>query len=539
MKNILSIFFVFLVTLNNCLGRGSEGGGGGETYEDIVYEIRDNILTWIEAGNAINLNFDVSNDVTLDAYEKKMREFLSPGFVEVFFVEKDDPTDSELQVVVDGKPKTCRGFFSKQTNKPTIICNLYRFKIKTRAERFRLIHHEYAGLAYLEKNDGSLSDYTLSNQITDKLEFEIVLKLPIKKKVEVPKTPNAPIGSSKLILNPVHPGSGLPFLFRRGFVANGICKSLGYGAGLNTSVKGSETLYPLVLSIDENGLIKKADKNSRKVDKIICQNKLPHSVKEVSYIVENPVHPGSNLPISSILKKDEFGFHEYYRDAEFGVCKSLGFKKGVDNSILWTENKMDVLVMNTSGRINLLRYEEAIKKIVCVNKVEFEPIQISKVIDSPMHSGSGISFSFNGNYEEKNVCKAMGYEDGVYKSSKPSNKAEEGYGLVVKDNGAISNARFGLLVGQIICLGLNREESSVFSYRVEKPIHKGTELYYSTDSSPDGICKSLGYHNGVEDSIQEGEELLDLAIKVDSSGSVYGAGQHVPFVEELFCLIKR
>ena len=126
MKNILSIFFVFLVTLNNCLGRGSEGGGGGETYEDIVYEIRDNILTWIEAGNAINLNFDVSNDVTLDAYEKKMREFLSPGFVEVFFVEKDDPTDSELQVVVDGKPKTCRGFFSKQTNKPTIICNLYR-----------------------------------------------------------------------------------------------------------------------------------------------------------------------------------------------------------------------------------------------------------------------------------------------------------------------------------------------------------------------------------------------------------------------------
>jgi hypothetical protein len=48
------------------------------------------------------------------------------------------------------------------------------------AGQYRLIHHEYAGLARIEKNYGSASDYEFSNQITNYLEHQTVLKLALK-----------------------------------------------------------------------------------------------------------------------------------------------------------------------------------------------------------------------------------------------------------------------------------------------------------------------------------------------------------------------
>jgi len=43
-----------------------------------------------------------------------------------------------------------------------------------------LIHHEYAGLAGIEKNDGAASDYEISDQLTDFLEKTSVLRLAVK-----------------------------------------------------------------------------------------------------------------------------------------------------------------------------------------------------------------------------------------------------------------------------------------------------------------------------------------------------------------------
>ena len=71
----------------------------------------------------------------------------------------------ELLVSVDGQPKTCRGFVSDQDHLHHILCNIDRFSATSPAEQYRLIHHEFAGLAGVEQNNGAASDYRISTQI--------------------------------------------------------------------------------------------------------------------------------------------------------------------------------------------------------------------------------------------------------------------------------------------------------------------------------------------------------------------------------------
>ena len=66
-------------------------------------------------------------------------------------------------------------------SKAHILCNILRFKSTSESEQYKLIHHEYAGLAGVENNEGAASDYSLSTQITEYLTLQTVLKLGLKK----------------------------------------------------------------------------------------------------------------------------------------------------------------------------------------------------------------------------------------------------------------------------------------------------------------------------------------------------------------------
>lgn len=179
MKTSLLAVMLLSLSIHSYAQRDSKGGGGGDASESRVDEIRADILSWINKGGSQGLKF--TNGITLEEYNQKMIELLTPKAVVVTFVEKEDSQDDELQVSVDGKPKTCRGFFSRQTARPSIVCHIARFAATSPSEQYKLIHHEYAGLGYLEKNDGAASDYEISNQITEYLEETKVLKLAIKK----------------------------------------------------------------------------------------------------------------------------------------------------------------------------------------------------------------------------------------------------------------------------------------------------------------------------------------------------------------------
>lgn len=180
---------------------GSMDGGGGDANEERVDEIRADILKWINKGGAKNLKL---TSITYDKYLEEMTEILEPQKVIVGFVELDDPNNEELQVTVSGSPKTCRGFYSKLDNQPHILCNISRFSTLNGPQQYKLIHHEYAGLVGVEKNFGAASDYNVSSQITEYLEYQQVLKLAVK-------TEEKTIYSSTAKFNPGNTFGPVPF----------------------------------------------------------------------------------------------------------------------------------------------------------------------------------------------------------------------------------------------------------------------------------------------------------------------------------------
>ena len=179
------LFFIQLTNITTVFaksGGGAVAGGGGDASEARVDEIRSDILKWINDGGAEGLTL---KNISYGEYKSKMTEVLQPKIVIVNFIEKDHATDEELQVNVDGKPKTCRSFISSRNSSYNILCNISRFKETTDSNQYKLIHHEFAGLMFIEKNEGAASDYEISSQITEFLSKQFVLKLAIKKQVKI------------------------------------------------------------------------------------------------------------------------------------------------------------------------------------------------------------------------------------------------------------------------------------------------------------------------------------------------------------------
>jgi hypothetical protein len=158
---------------------GGESGGGGDTDEARVNEIRSDILKWIERGGSPGLIF--GNSMNLGLYNQLMTEILQPKAVVVTFVENDNSPEEELRVSVSNKPKTCRGFYSRLTAKPNILCNISRFRATSASLQYNLIHHEYAGLVGVERNTGAASDYEISNQLSEYLIPTTVLRLGLRR----------------------------------------------------------------------------------------------------------------------------------------------------------------------------------------------------------------------------------------------------------------------------------------------------------------------------------------------------------------------
>ncbi len=173
-KKILTFTFTVLVFSSTPLlaKMGSESiGGGGDSSEARVNEIRSDILNWIKSEGAKGL--ELSNIITYDEYVSKMTIILQPQKVTISFT--DD------KVIYDTAEKTCKGFIEEESSEKHILCNISRFTKTSDSDQYKLIHHEYAGLAGIEKNEGAASDYDLSSQITEFLTYETVLRLNIKK----------------------------------------------------------------------------------------------------------------------------------------------------------------------------------------------------------------------------------------------------------------------------------------------------------------------------------------------------------------------
>lgn len=175
-KKLLTGFFltVQLLTcsITSLASGGAIAGGGGDGSEERVSDIRSDILLWINNGGAKKLS--LPQDISYGQYVDSMTAILQPKKVIIEFTQD--------KVMVENIEKTCMGFLSTVNDLANIKCNISRFKEASESQKYRLIHHEFAGLVGVEKNEGAASDYVLSSQITDFLIPQTVLKLAVKKR---------------------------------------------------------------------------------------------------------------------------------------------------------------------------------------------------------------------------------------------------------------------------------------------------------------------------------------------------------------------
>lgn len=148
---------------------GKEVGNGGDTCENRIQGIRDDIQSWIKQGGHKGL--ELPDGISNAKYKESMTSAISQAVVSC--------TDKVINV--RGVEKMCVNT-KRAGRKPSILCNRKSFNKTGAAEQYVLVHHEYAGLAGLEENKTEESDYTISNQLTSYLTVQKVAKLAVQKR---------------------------------------------------------------------------------------------------------------------------------------------------------------------------------------------------------------------------------------------------------------------------------------------------------------------------------------------------------------------
>lgn len=178
MKNINVFVFAAMLLASTLSFAGQDRGGGDIACEGRIKVIKEDLITWIGQGGYKNL--DLKSRGTPKQYADRMLYEINKTSIEC--VGKGDPG---FPVLVFGVAKTCA--IDMQTNENHITCDFSKVADYTEEALYKQIHHEYATAAGFEKPNAGDSDYEISNQLTNYLEQQLVLKLAVKQ-----NSPNAP-----------------------------------------------------------------------------------------------------------------------------------------------------------------------------------------------------------------------------------------------------------------------------------------------------------------------------------------------------------
>lgn len=166
---LLSLGLQFTAHSRSLVSGGDHAGNGGDPNEIIFMDIANNIKDWILSGNASTLNLPTG--LSYEDYVLAMESVLLDYKI----------TFTSTPIFVHGAEKLCRNFIDLDSNRQ-ILCNSARFNESYKNnidDIYRLIHHEFAGLAGIEVNSGQTSDYVISNQISGYLKYEQIKRLPV------------------------------------------------------------------------------------------------------------------------------------------------------------------------------------------------------------------------------------------------------------------------------------------------------------------------------------------------------------------------
>ena len=161
---------IVLTSISNLYAGDFGGGNGGDSCENRIKIIQNDIESWIFRGGANGL--ELPGGLAIESYSRGILKAIS----------KTKVSCPSKKINIGQSEKTCRNFTDDE-GEQRMECNFDRFYNKTSEEdQYRLIHHEYAGLAGFEVNNGEEeSRYFLSNQLSAFLEDKIVKRLSIGK----------------------------------------------------------------------------------------------------------------------------------------------------------------------------------------------------------------------------------------------------------------------------------------------------------------------------------------------------------------------
>ena len=150
----------------------SSGGHGGDGDEAEYQEIQRSLLTWVNDGNAKELDFTIGGENKTD-YENKMRKFLP--------ADPKNPTVkisfTQNRLYVDHKEKTCVSTQADSGEDPHTECNIKRWRHTRLRKKYRLVAHETATFSGLEVTN----DYHLSNQLIIKSKWVRLNRIAVKR----------------------------------------------------------------------------------------------------------------------------------------------------------------------------------------------------------------------------------------------------------------------------------------------------------------------------------------------------------------------
>ena len=172
---------------------------------------------------------------------------------------------------------------------------------------------------------------------------------------------------------------------------------------------------------------------------IVEKNKL--TLGDVSALIKNPVHYGSNLPFSAL-----------FQDASSlnGVCRSLGYEKAADRSAHDSGSMIkmaDTIKVDENGSVVGGPKAYFITDIVCLNKTKVYPNEQSIILTNPKHLESGLSYTIS---SSNGICRNEGYLRAVSDSVRTSDTYADS--IEVDSSGSVVGVQNNKFVTQIVCI---------------------------------------------------------------------------------------
>ncbi len=186
--------FCFGLALSSVSALAAAGGsdrGGGDPCEDRIKIVRDDLRSWIEKDGPSGLSLPAG--ISVPEYSERMLTSIESAKIRCV-----GSHDSGFPVMINDSPKVCR--FDRSDVKSQITCDVTKFASLSESDQYVLVHHEFAGLAGIERPNDDDSDYRVSNQISAHLADQMVKKLVVGE-------PSKPVPCASLDLRNVPVGT--------------------------------------------------------------------------------------------------------------------------------------------------------------------------------------------------------------------------------------------------------------------------------------------------------------------------------------------